>query len=135
LSKSSDNFLPLNTNISSNLIEKLFEDQQYVVFNKPAGLLVIPTPKNEQRTLVNIVNQQYASEHELWKLHPCHRIDRETSGVILFSKGKKFQKLMMDLFKQRLVTKKYIAFVHGRLSLDHGEFQKPVKNPPLSKEI
>ena len=113
---------------AESLVEILYEDQQYIVFNKPAGLLVIPTPKNEQKTLVNIVNQQCASGNKLWKLHPCHRIDRETSGIIVFAKGKQYQKLMMDLFKKRLVTKKYIAFVHGRLPSPCGEFRKPVQN-------
>jgi 23S rRNA pseudouridine1911/1915/1917 synthase len=127
LNKSSCNSLPLKTSILRHPIPVLFEDDHYVVFDKPSGLLVIPTPKNEQRTLVNIVNQQYAQCEGTWKLHPCHRIDKETSGVIIFAKGKRSQRLMMDLFKERAVTKKYIAFVHGKLSEAQGEFRKPVK--------
>jgi len=116
-------------NLSSNtLIDILYEDDYYIVFDKPAGLLVIPTPKNECKTLVNIVNQQYADQKYPSRLHPCHRIDRETSGVIIFAKGKRNQRLMMDLFKQRAVEKKYIAFVHGELPLKRGEFRKPVKD-------
>jgi len=119
----------MNPNLPSNaLIDILYEDDHYIVFDKPAGLLVIPTPKNERKTLVNIVNQQYAGQKDSVKLHPCHRIDRETSGVIIFAKGKRNQKLMMDLFKRRAVEKKYIAFVHGRLPLKRGEFRKPVKD-------
>ena len=119
----------MNLNLSSKaLIDVLHEDDHFMVFNKPAGLLVIPTPKNEQRTLVNIVNRQYADEANSSKLHPCHRIDRDTSGAIIFAKGKRNQKLMMDLFKQRAVEKTYIAFVHGMLSSRQGQFRKSVKD-------
>jgi len=51
-----------------HVIDILYEDGQYIVFDKPAGLLVIPTPKNEQKTLSNIVNRQYASKEKLYKL-------------------------------------------------------------------
>ena len=127
LNKSSRNSLPLKTHIPGHPVAVLYEDDHYVVFDRPSGLLVIPTPKNEQRTLVNIVNQQYAHREKTWKLHPCHRIDKETSGAIIFAKGKHAQRLMMDLFKEREVTKKYIAFAHGKLSKGCGEFRRPVK--------
>ena len=108
-------------------IWKLYEDEAYVVFDKPAGLLVIPTPKKEKNTLVHIVNFQYAAK-ETPQLHPCHRLDRETSGAILFAKGKRHQQLMMSLFAKRGVQKKYIAFVHGRLSQPKGSFKSAVRD-------
>lgn len=122
------NSLPKKTGVSKYPIEILYEDDHYIVFDKPPGLLVIPTPKNERKTLTNIVNEEYTSRENSWKWHPCHRIDRETSGVIIFAKGKRCQKLMMDVFKKREVVKKYIAFVHGKLSSERGEFHKPVKD-------
>lgn len=116
-------------NPSSNMsINILYEDDHIIVFDKPTGLLVIPTPKSEQKTLVNIVNRQYASEADSPKLHPCHRIDRETSGAVIFAKGKKYQKLMMDLFKERAIEKKYIALIHGKLPAKQGQFRRPVKD-------
>lgn len=127
LNKGSRSFLPSKTNIPGRPIAVLYEDDHYVVFDKPPGLLVIPTPKNEQRTLVNIVNQQYSQRGQTCKLHPCHRIDKETSGAIIFAKGKGSQRLMMDLFRRRAVRKKYIAFVHGKLSKEHGEIRQPIQ--------
>lgn len=114
--------------LSSVSIDILYEDDHIVVFDKPSGLLVIPTPKSEQKTLVNIVNRQYANKKDSAKLHPCHRIDRETSGAVIFAKGKKNQKLMMDLFRQRAVEKKYIALIHGKLPSKQGQFRRPVKD-------
>lgn len=128
MNKSLRSSLPFKTYVSKHPIEALYEDDCYVVFNKPAGLLVIPTPKKEQKTLVNIVNCQYASQQNSRKLHPCHRIDRETSGAIIFAKGKRAQQLMMDVFKRRAITKKYIAFVHGKMPEKCGEFRRPIKD-------
>ena len=106
-------------------IPVLYEDDSFIVFDKPSGLLVIPAPQIEHNTLVNIVNQQYADKG-FWRLWPCHRLDKETSGAILFAKGKSCQKMMMEIFKQRAVTKKYIAFVHGRLSSQQGELRSAI---------
>ncbi len=115
-----------------NPVRILYEDDHYVVFDKPSGLLVIPTPKNERNTLVNIVNSQHdlcpRTSDGTGRLHPCHRLDRDTSGVILFAKGKHHQKLMMEVFKKRSVFKKYIALVHGRLDARQGELRSCIEH-------
>lgn len=100
----------------------LYEDDFLIVFDKPAGLIVIPSPKKETRTLVNIVNTQERKEVQQARLYPCHRLDRETSGVILFAKGKKNQQVMMDAFKEKRIRKKYIALVNGVVKNDQGIF-------------
>ena len=106
----------------------LYEDRYYVVFDKPSGLLVIPTPRNEQNTLVNIVNAQCAQAPAEGKLHPCHRLDRDTSGLIVFAKGKRCQKLMMDVFHRREIKKRYIAFAHGRLERREGSLKSHIQD-------
>ena len=97
-----------------------------MAFDKPAGLLVIPTPQNESNTLVNIVNHQHKNDH--WKLHPCHRLDRETSGVILFAKGKHNQQLAMEAFLKKAVKKIYLAFVQGRMQKPSGEIRSNIRD-------
>lgn len=105
-------------------IPVLFEDGDCVVFDKPPGILVIPTPKGESRTLVALADRQFPKEH----LHPAHRLDRDTSGVILFAKGKSNQRKLMALFKERRVKKDYIAFVHGRVHPAQGDIRVPIKD-------
>jgi len=61
-----------------------------------------------------------------YRLHPCHRLDRETSGLIIYAKGKSTQKKMMDEFKQRKVKKTYTAFVQGMLPKNQGEIKTPI---------
>jgi len=106
-------------------IPVLYEDEHCLVFNKPSGLLVIPTDKNEERTLVNIVNQQQSSQGQLY---PAHRLDRDTTGVILFAKGKENQQRLMQFFKDKQVNKTYIAFVHGRVVEPRGKIRIPIKD-------
>lgn len=110
----------------NQLIDIVYEDQGYIVFNKPSGIVVIPTPKKETRTLVSLVNQQFKQADCL--LHPCHRLDRDTSGLIIFAKGKKHQQWMMNCFKERKISKRYIALVQGCLDKKKGSFLKSIKD-------
>jgi 23S rRNA pseudouridine1911/1915/1917 synthase len=105
----------------------IYEDDWLMIVNKPAGLLTIPTPKNEQRTLTSILNEDLKKKGLTFRLHPCHRLDRETSGLIIYAKGKSIQKKMMQEFKQKRVKKKYIAFVKGALSKKQGEIKNSVE--------
>ncbi len=119
--------MPLVPGYLRKSIPALFEDDYFMVFNKPAGLLVIPTFRNETGTLQAIVNYQNRNNSGK-SLYPCHRLDRETSGVILFAKGKKCQKQMMQTFRHRLVEKRYIAFVRGHLNRKIGEFKSYISD-------
>jgi RluA family pseudouridine synthase len=108
-------------------IPVLFEDDEVMVFNKSANLLVTPAPGKPGRTLTSIVNEQYAACGGK-KLYPCHRLDLETSGAIIFAKGKAAQKKMMDLFHRNQVEKAYVAFVFGSLGADQGELRSRTVN-------
>jgi len=118
----------------------IYEDDYILVVDKPAGLLVIPTPKKETNTLTDLLNRELdgrgveALNHSLRSgsgqanAHPCHRLDRETSGLILYAKGKRNQALMMNEFKKKRVKKAYIAFVHGKVKKDFDIIKKPIYN-------
>jgi len=106
-------------------IETLYEDNDSVVFAKPPRLLVIPSPKEKTRTLNILVNRDYADPLNR-RLFPCHRLDRDTSGAILFGKGKRNQSGFMDQFRKHQVHKKYIAFVRGIVKRKKGRIDYPV---------
>ncbi len=97
----------------------LFEDESILVVDKPSGLLTVATPKKEKHTLSSLLHA-----------YPAHRLDRETSGVILFGKTKKAQQLLMDGFRKHTVKKRYIAFVHGRLPQRSSVIDKKVQDNP-----
>jgi len=93
----------------------VYEDESLLVVNKAPGLLVIATPKGETNTLTDLLNEYLAkkSSGDFAKAHPCHRLDRETSGIVLFAKGKSVQQKMMEQFHNREISKKYFAFIQG----------------------
>lgn len=91
----------------------IYEDNSIIVVNKPSGMLVIPTPKGETNTLTGLLNKELESRGVQANAYPCHRIDRETSGLIIYAKFKSIQEKMMEQFKRHFVKKTYIAFVHG----------------------
>jgi len=111
-------------------IPVVYEDEWLVVVDKPAGLLTIPSPRNENRTLTSILNEDLKERGLSYRLHPCHRLDRETSGLVIYAKGKSIQKKMMDEFKERRVGKRYIAFVQGAAVKEQGEIKRPIENRP-----
>jgi len=105
----------------------IYEDDWLLVVNKPSGLLTVPTPKKESRTLTSILNADLEERKIDYRLHPCHRLDRDTSGLLVYAKGKSTQKKMMDLFRARRVTKKYVAFVNGNLKNQSGRINHPLE--------
>ena len=105
----------------------IFQDEWLLVVNKPAGLLTVPTPKNESRTLTSILNQNALDKNLKYRLHPCHRLDRDTSGLLIYAKGKAVAQKMIDAFRDRLVGKKYIAFVHGKLPQLQGTINSAIE--------
>lgn len=100
--------------------KKIYEDNWLLILDKPARLLSIPAPKKE-KDLTTILNEGLKKKAINYRLHPCHRLDYSTSGLIIYAKGKSIQKKMMKLFKEGKVKKTYIAFVHGRLTLPNAE--------------
>lgn len=114
--------------IKKHPYEVLYEDDAIMVVNKPSGLLVIPAPTQHGPTLTDLVNRDLDQRHIEINAYPCHRLDRDTSGVILYAKGKAMQQQMMDAFKKRMVKKRYYAAVLGRILQKNGTIKKPVYN-------
>lgn len=106
----------------------IYEDGQLIVVDKPSGMLVIPAPGKEANTLTGLLNRELDERGIEANAYPCHRLDRETSGVIVYAKGKSMQKIMMEKFKLRAVKKRYIAFVNGRVAKDFDIIRKRIYN-------
>jgi 23S rRNA pseudouridine1911/1915/1917 synthase len=108
-------------------ILNVYEDSYILVVNKPSGLLVIPAPKNESPTLIGILNRGLQKKGINYRLHPCHRLDRETSGLIILAKGKGIQKKMMEEFKRKGIKKTYVAFIQGVPNKDRGRIDYSIE--------
>lgn len=108
-------------------IPVVYEDDWLLALDKPSGLLVIPTPKKETRTLTSILNNDLIEKGVSYRLHPCHRLDRDTSGLILYAKGKSIQQKMMQEFSARRVKKIYYALVNGALAKERGRISLSIE--------
>ncbi len=95
------------------MLNIIFEDNFLIAVNKASGILVVPSPKKEKHTLTNVVNSFLSKKNPPEKAYPCHRIDRDTSGIVLFAKDIDIEQKMFTQFKERKVKKKYIALVSG----------------------
>lgn len=84
-----------------------------MVVDKPAGILVTPD-KEKRHTLTDILNKECRNSDSL-SLYPCHRLDKDTTGLIIYAKGKLMRERLMQQFKNHAVKKSYIAFVHGAI--------------------
>jgi 23S rRNA pseudouridine1911/1915/1917 synthase len=111
-------------------IPVVYEDNWLLVLDKPSGLLVIPAANHQSRTLNSILNDNLKERGLLYRLHPCHRLDRETSGLIIYAKGKSAQQKMMLEFKSRRVRKTYVVFAQGLITRNQGEIKNPIEGLP-----
>jgi len=105
----------------------VYEDDDIVVVNKPSGLLTVPTPRNEKNTLTNQLNRLLQEQQPPIRVFPCHRLDRDTSGLIVYAKSRQMQQAVMGQFKRGVVKKRYIAFIRGRMKQQRGIVDFPIE--------
>lgn len=110
---------------------RVFEDTHVIVVDKPPGLLTQPGPERERGTLLSQIHRYLHRKAEGHRFHlrVVHRLDRDTSGLLVFSKSSFAQRGLLWQFKHRQVEKKYLAVVEGILPQNEGTFRtKLVRN-------
>ncbi|NVJ85516.1 MAG: pseudouridylate synthase [Algoriphagus sp.] len=113
------------------MIEILQETNDWVAINKPAGLLVHRTKlaAGEKEHFALQLLRDQLGQH----IFPVHRLDRPTSGVLLFSKNKEILSLLKAQFSERSVKKTYLALVRGIPSIEKGSFERELENERSGK--
>ncbi|QDK80762.1 RluA family pseudouridine synthase [Spirosoma sp. KCTC 42546] len=91
----------------------LYEDPSIIVINKQAGLLSMATNKERDRTAYGILSDYLKKENPTNKIFIIHRLDRETSGVMMFAKSEKVQRLMQESWNATTKERTYVALVEG----------------------
>lgn len=99
--------------ISNLKIDVVYEDDNIIIFNKPEGISVTENSTMEY-TLTSIVKQKYGQN-----LEPCHRLDRNTKGLVLYAKNPISLEIMLNKFKNKEIEKHYIAKVYGIPKKNH----------------
>ena len=87
-------------------LDIVYEDENILVINKPANIEVTGT-----NSLTEIINKQYTNCE--FKPQPCHRIDRNTTGLVMFAKNEKALRILLEKFKKHEIEKHYLALVYG----------------------
>ncbi|WP_136810450.1 RluA family pseudouridine synthase [Desulfosediminicola flagellatus] len=98
----------------------VFEDDQIIVVNKPAGLLTVATDKEKRRTAYAILSDYVKTEDPDNKIFIVHRIDRETSGLLLFAKNEEIKHKIQETWITTIKERTYIAVVEGKIEREGG---------------
>lgn len=106
---------------SSEKIDIIYEDKDIIVVNKPAGLLTVSTDKEKERTLFHKVYTYIKKKNKNNKVFIVHRLDKDTSGIVLFAKNENLKFKFQDEWDKLAKERKYIAVVHGKPEQLKGE--------------
>ncbi len=101
--------------VSIGTIDIVYEDSDYLVVNKPSGMLTISTDKEKERTLYHKVREYVASKEKREKIFIVHRLDRETSGLVLFCKNEKLRDKLQENWENVAILREYACVVSGIL--------------------
>jgi len=108
-------------------LDVLVENEWFIAINKPSGMLSIPDRMQSEVSLKDILIERYGS------IYTVHRLDKDTSGIIVFAKDEAKHKQLSQLFEGREVQKFYVGLVNGKLfnpkgSIDAAIMEHPAKN-------
>ena len=115
----------------------IFEDEAMIAIDKPAGMVVHPAKGNWGGTLASALAfhfQQLSDVGGPTRPGIIHRLDRDTSGVILVAKSNAVHMKLAEQFEQRQVQKEYFALVIGKLELDRDVIQQPIGPHPFQRD-
>lgn len=98
----------------------VFEDDDIIVVNKPAGLLTVATDKEKRKTAYAILSEYVKTVDPDNKIFIVHRIDRETSGLLLFAKNEKIKHKIQETWITTIKERTYIAVVEGEIKRESG---------------
>lgn len=96
-------------------IKVVYEDEYLIAVEKASGILSIATDKEREKTAYNIVKNYVKSRNPLEKLFIVHRLDRETSGVMIFAKTEEMQQILQTNWQKMVLERTYVAVVEGKV--------------------
>jgi 23S rRNA pseudouridine1911/1915/1917 synthase len=94
--------------------EIVYEDDHLLVVDKPAGVVVHPAPGHPSGTLVEALQGRAGGGEEPWRPGIVHRLDRDTSGLLIVAKGDPTHRALQELLRRRAIHREYLALVEGR---------------------
>ena len=119
-------------------LDIVYEDNDVLVINKPVGMVVHPAPGNYEDTLVNAImfhcKDKLSSINSVVRPGIVHRIDKDTSGLLVVAKNDNAHNGLADQFKIHSVTREYTAIVKGTFKASEGTVDAPVGRHPVERK-
>ncbi|MFC6314974.1 RluA family pseudouridine synthase [Lapidilactobacillus achengensis] len=117
-------------------LDIIYEDDQVLVVNKPQGLVVHPSPGHPDGTLVNglLAHGQLSSINGQIRPGIVHRIDKDTSGLLMVAKTDQAHRSLAAQLKAKTNLRQYLALVHGVISADTGTIDAPIARDPKNRQ-
>ncbi|MCP4649261.1 MAG: RluA family pseudouridine synthase [PVC group bacterium] len=128
---------PVDIHPANIPLDIIFEDEYIIVVNKPAGLVVHPAPGHYDDTLVNALlfyTKELSQINGNLKPGIVHRLDKDTSGIMVVARDDKTHNVLAKQFKQHKVNKMYIAVVLGSVEYDEGIVEAPIARSPMDRK-
>lgn len=113
----------------------VYEDADALVVDKPPFLLVHPTAPSHRETLSHGIAHHFAERGLRARVRPVHRIDRDTSGLVLFAKSAFAHQHLDRQLREREVVREYLALVSGRVEGESGEIDAPIGRHPRNPSL
>ena len=118
-------------------LDKVYEDDYLMVINKPAGMVIHPAVGNLSGTLVNALlahSSRWSGEAGSLKPGIVHRLDKETSGLLVVAKDDRTHRALSRQFSERKVLRHYLAVVQGSPARDEGTIAAPIGRHPIRRQ-
>ena len=107
-------------------LDIVYEDEYLLIINKPSGMVVHPAPGHYSGTLVNALIYKYNLDTDNIRPGIVHRLDKDTSGLMLVAKDDKVLEKLSTMISKKEVERKYLAIVDGLIKHDTGEIDAPI---------
>lgn len=104
----------------NKFVKILYEDAFILVVEKERGILTNAQPGTNQITVKTILDEYVKRQNRTMSVHTVHRLDRETSGLLLFAKRRDVQQMFMEHWRETVTDRRYIAVVQGEMEKDNG---------------
>ena len=116
-------------------LDIVYEDDYLMIINKKSGLVTHPAPGHYDDTLVNAV-LYYLNKGPTTNIRPgiVHRLDKDTSGLMIIAKDEKTQELLSDMISKKEVERKYLAIVDGRIIENTATIDAPIGRNPEDRQ-
>jgi 23S rRNA pseudouridine1911/1915/1917 synthase len=117
-------------------LDIIYEDGDLAIINKPSGMVVHPAPGNYEHTLANALLFHFENLSDINPQRPgiVHRLDKETSGVLVIAKNNASHLALTAQFAKHTIKRKYIALVKGKMEFDEQVIELPIGRHPLKRK-